>query len=212
MLTATFTSTVGMKIPQASQAPMSSRIISNMPRPPDSTPTREAESRAITTIGTTYSAHHSRSNPNHAPASRRVATAPAPIIPAAVSAAGPTRRARAPKTGARSKALQNEGRAATVAVLIVSSSTRHPPAVDHQDVAVDVVGSAGRQKDHCAGQIPGVSPTPGRDPLQNLAAPLGVRPQGGGVVGGHVAWRDRVDVDPEGGPLVRERLGELRDA
>ena len=52
MLTMTFTSTVGMKMPQASQAPISPRIMSNIPRP-ESTPTRDAESSVKTTIGTT---------------------------------------------------------------------------------------------------------------------------------------------------------------
>ena len=55
-------------------------------------PTRDAESSVKITIGTTPSATQSRSNPNQAPASRRVDTAPAPIMPAAVSAAGPTKR------------------------------------------------------------------------------------------------------------------------
>ena len=53
-------------------------------------PTRDAESSVKITIGMTTRATHSKSKPNHAPASRRVATAPAPIMPAAVSAAGPT--------------------------------------------------------------------------------------------------------------------------
>ncbi len=64
-------------------------IMSIMPRFPDMVPTREAESRVKITIGITYTATHRREVPNHAPARRRVATAPAPIIPAATTAAGP---------------------------------------------------------------------------------------------------------------------------
>ena len=90
MSTTMFTRNIGTKMNQASQAPMSRRIISINPCPPAIMPTRDAESRVKMTIGTTYSAIHSRSNPNQAPASRRVATAPAPIMPAAVNAAGPT--------------------------------------------------------------------------------------------------------------------------
>ena len=92
MLTTTFTSAIGRNTTHASHAPMSVRIISIRPRPPEVTPIRDAESSVKITIGMTISATHSRSNPNHAPASSRVATAPAPIMPAAVSAAGPTKR------------------------------------------------------------------------------------------------------------------------
>ena len=76
MFTTMFTSTVGRKMAHASQAPSSVRTISSRPRPPDSTPTRDAESSVKITIGTTPSATHSRSKPNQAPASRRVDTAP----------------------------------------------------------------------------------------------------------------------------------------
>ena len=92
MLTTMLTSAVGTKMAHASQAPMSARTMSSMPAAArqDADARRRVE-REIT-IGTTTSATHSRSKPNHAPASSRVATAPAPIIPAAVSAAGPTSR------------------------------------------------------------------------------------------------------------------------
>ncbi len=92
MFTTTFTSAIGRNTTHASHAPMSLRIISIKPRPPEVTPTRDAESSVKITIGMTSSATHSRSKPNHAPASSRVATAPAPIMPAAVNAAGPTKR------------------------------------------------------------------------------------------------------------------------
>ena len=53
MLTMMLTSTVGRKIAHASQAPMSVRIISNMPRPPLRIATRDAESSVKITIGIT---------------------------------------------------------------------------------------------------------------------------------------------------------------
>src|SRR6266511_190291 len=90
MFTTMFTSAMGTTISHASHAPISERTMSIIPRPPDRIPTRDAESSVTITIGTIRSATHNRSNPNHAPASSRVATAPAPIIPAAVSDAGPT--------------------------------------------------------------------------------------------------------------------------
>ena len=53
MFTMTFTSTVGTKISHASQAPMSDRIMSNMPRPLFITATLDAESSVKITIGMT---------------------------------------------------------------------------------------------------------------------------------------------------------------
>jgi hypothetical protein len=132
MFTTTLTSNVGIKIPQASQAPRSVRIISNIPRPPERMPTREAESSVMTTIGTTYSATQSRSNPNHAPARRRVATAPAPIIPAAVNAAGPTKRVKAPTSGKRKSLPPTDMRdSLSTAVAMVFTSAAQPAAIDN---------------------------------------------------------------------------------
>ena len=117
MLTTTLTSAIGTTMAHASQAPNSVRTMSTMPRPPDRMPTREAESSVMTTIGTMSRATHSRSNPNQAPASRRVATAPAPIIPAAVSAAGPTSRANIEAIDTRGAAALVAGTVAAVEVI-----------------------------------------------------------------------------------------------
>src|SRR5215471_2724430 len=171
MLTTTFTSTVGIKIPHANHGPISVRIISNMPRPPERIPTRDALSSVITTIGTTYSATQSRSKPNQAPARRRVATAPAPIIPAAVSAAGPTMRPKNPTSGIReSLAGIVIAGSLVIAVAIARSSAAQPAAIDDQDVAVEVTRSLGCQEYDRARQIRRRSPTARRNSVQYLAA------------------------------------------
>ena len=122
MFTMTLTSAIGRNTVHASHAPMSVRTMSSSPRPPDRMPIRDAESSVKITMGITIIATHNKSNPNHAPASNRVATAPAPIMPAAVSAAGPTKRVKTPMSARMSAA--------------------HPPAVDHEHVTVHVIGGS----------------------------------------------------------------------
>jgi hypothetical protein len=95
--------------------------LSISPRPFAVTPTRDAESSVKITIGITSNATQSRSKPNQAPANSRVATAPAPIIPAAVSAAGPTKRVK-------------------MVVARINMSASHPSTVHDQHVAVHVIG------------------------------------------------------------------------
>ena len=53
MATTMFTSTRGTNMTHASHSPMSSRIIVNIPRPPEKTATRDAESSVKITIGIT---------------------------------------------------------------------------------------------------------------------------------------------------------------
>src|SRR5262245_46965358 len=152
MLTTTFTAKAARKIDQASGQPIWLRTISSMPCPPDTMATREAESRVKITIGITQSATQSRSKPNHAPASRRVATAPAPIMPAAVSAAGPTKRVKIPVSGF----VVDAARAVVVAGVAVAEDMgllpSHPAAIDNEHVAMNVVGGARREKDDRAGE------------------------------------------------------------
>src|SRR5262249_20580022 len=156
---------------------ISVRIISNMPRPLERIPTREALSSVITTIGMMYSAIQSRSKPNQAPVRRRVATAPASIIPAAVNAAGPTMRPKNPTSGiCESLAVIAIAGSLVIAVAIARSSAAQPAAIDDQDVAVEVTRSLGCQEYDRACQIRRRSPTARGNALQYLAASQRIAP------------------------------------
>src|SRR5207237_10397299 len=86
-----------------------------------------------------------------------------------------------------------------------------PSAVDGQEVTVDVVGCGRGQEHRRSAEVLRPPPPPGRDAGEDGRVAGRVLLQRAGEVGGDVAGGDRVDVDPERRPLVRERLGQLPD-
>ena len=83
---------------------------------------------------------------------------------------------------------------------------------DAAAVHVDEVGGGRGEKHHGAGQVGRLAPAARRNARGDLLVSHGVVEERLRVVRAHVARRDRVDVDAAAGPLVCERLGELRDA
>ncbi len=75
-----------------------------------------------------------------------------------------------------------------------------------------VVRSGGGEEDDRALQIIGRAPAAGRDAREDVAAAHRIVAQGLGVVSGHVAGGDGVDVDTMRRELVREGAGEAEDA
>ena len=69
----------------------------------------------------------------------------------------------------------------------------------------------GGEEDDRALQIGRRAPPPGGDAREDVAAANGIVAQRLGVVGGHVAGRDRVHVGPVRCELVRERAREAED-
>lgn len=86
-----------------------------------------------------------------------------------------------------------------------------PAAVDRQIDAVDVIGSAGCQKDGRAGQVVRQAPAAGRDAFQDLAAANRIIHQGFVHVGIDITWRDAIDVNAQRRPFIGQRFGELGD-
>ena len=54
-------------------------------------------------------------------------------------------------------------------------------------------------------QVSGLSPTPGGDAVKDGLGALGVGAQRGGIVGGHVAGGDGIDVESIGGQFIRQQ-------
>src|SRR5579862_307055 len=119
-------------------------------------------------------------------------------MPAAVSAAGPTKRARTPATALPPAAARG--------------SASEPAAIDDEDVAIDVIRCGRREEHGRTREIGRRAPPAGGNAFADLPRARVVGPQLRRVVRDHVAGRDRVDVDAAARPLVGERLGELRDA
>jgi len=67
---------------------------------------------------------------------------------------------------------------------------------------VHVIGGGGGEENHRALQILRHPPATSGDALEDRGRADRVRSQGGGVLRGHVAGRNRVDVDPVFRPLV----------
>src|SRR5271157_1096743 len=96
-------------------------------------------------------------------------------------------------------------------ILSGMKSPRHPTAIDHQHMAVQIIAGGGSQENGNAGEILGSTPAAGGDAVEDGAAAGGIGAQSGGIVGGHIAGSDGVDVDALGGPFIGERLGQLGD-
>src|SRR5690606_33163475 len=73
-------------------------------------------------------------------------------------------------------------------------SACQPATVDRDHRAVDVVRGTAGQEHRGAAQVGRLAPARGGDAVEDRLVALGIRTQLRGVVGGHVAWRDRVDV------------------
>src|SRR5258708_23087195 len=65
--------------------------------------------------------------------------------------------------------------------------SRHPAAIDDQDVAGDVVGGSRGEEDGGSGDVGGFAPAAGGDAVEDCLAALGIGAELGGVVGGDVA-------------------------
>ena len=91
-------------------------------------------------------------------------------------------------------------------------SARQPAAVDGENVAVDIIRAPRGEEHGRAAEIGRLAPAARRDALEDLAVARLVGLQRGGVVGGDVARRDRVDVDALRCPLVGQQLGQPGDA
>src|SRR4051794_6591373 len=79
-----------------------------------------------------------------------------------------------------------DGAMAKVALRVAVASADEVAAVDHQDVAVDVIRCAAGQEDHRPHQVGGLPPAGRGDVLDDAAVCLGVGPGrfgGGGVWG-----------------------------
>lgn len=68
------------------------------------------------------------------------------------------------------------------------------------------------QKDRCTGDIFGMTPTAGRNTLENGFVAGGIRAQRLGIVGFDVTGRDGIHIDALRSPLIRQKLGETGNA
>src|SRR5262249_38867278 len=87
-----------------------------------------------------------------------------------------------------------------------------PTAIHGKHVSVNVVAGCGTKKNRGAGQIFGIAPASSRNALEYLTAAHRIVAESGGIVRCHVTGSDGVHVDAFGGPLIGERLGQLREA
>src|SRR6266851_1164398 len=85
------------------------------------------------------------------------------------------------------------------------------PAVDHQDVAVDVVRGPAGQEDGGPHQVGGLTPAGRGDVLDDTAAGVGIGPGGFGDRGREVSRRDGIDLDVVARQFVAVGLGEAHE-
>jgi hypothetical protein len=97
-------------------------------------------------------------------------------------------------------------------ILSVHLLSAHPPAVDGEDGAGDVIAGGRAEIEGGACEILGLAPACCWDAVEDLAIAGLVGLESFGVGGGEVAGGDGVDLDSLGGPLVGESLGELCDS
>ena len=76
---------------------------------------------------------------------------------------------------------------------------------------MDIFGSVGAKVYGRALEIIRLSPTPGRDSLEDLPAALRIVAKRPGVVGGDVARRNSVNVHTFAGPFIRQSFRDLSD-
>src|ERR1035437_3667143 len=86
-----------------------------------------------------------------------------------------------------------------------------PSAIDDQDVAVHVIACIRGKKDRSTSEIRRQAPAAHGNPGKNGSGARGVCPQSGGIVSGHIAGSDGVDVDALVAPFICQRLGQLRN-
>src|SRR5437660_2605984 len=92
------------------------------------------------------------------------------------------------------------------------SSPSQPATINDQNMAVNVIARRGAKKYRRSCEIIRITPAARGNPLENLPVANRVIAECGGVVRGHVPRRNRVHVDPLGGPFVRKRFRQLRNA
>jgi len=90
--------------------------------------------------------------------------------------------------------------------------TPHPTAIHGEDGPGHVVRRARGKEDSGAGEVFGLPPASGRNPLEDLSAACLVRLQCLRVRGREVAGSNGIHLDTMRSPLVRQRLRKLRDA
>src|SRR5258708_10319530 len=95
--------------------------------------------------------------------------------------------------------------------VICPPSSAHPSAVNHEHMAVNVITRRGRKKHGGSTNVVRFSPSRRWDAFENLAVANFIALQRGGVVGAHVARRDRVHVHALRCPFVGQRFGQLHD-
>src|SRR5205823_1179149 len=86
-----------------------------------------------------------------------------------------------------------------------------PAPVDREDMAGDVGGGVGGEEDGGSLEIVRGAPAAGGDAAEDFGGAFFVRAEGGGVVGGHVAWRYGVDRDLVLRQFVGENFGQAHD-
>src|ERR1700730_12621559 len=82
-------------------------------------------------------------------------------------------------------------------------SCGQPPAIEHQDMPVNVVARSGTEKEGCTAEIRRLAPTAGRNTTEDLAAADRVAAKGLGVVGHHITGGNGIHFNPFGSPFVR---------
>ena len=89
------------------------------------------------------------------------------------------------------------------------AASRHPAAIQHQDVTVHVVGGSRGQIDRSALQILRSPPSARRDARIDLRQPHGIVEQRLIELGREIAWGDSIDVDSPRRQFRGERLRQL---